>query len=840
MKRIIIFLFLLSACISLQAQSSDYLMGFERAELVQLSNGRSWTANQDPSVFTTLMNNHAIRDPYQGIQEDSLKWVYETAWEYRLIRHYTPLDTNKHLDFVVSGINTDADIFVNRIKVVSCHNQFRQYRVNVKPYMKGHDDTIAIRLYPSSIREKAQAAVLHDTLPGDERVFTRRAAYQYGWDFGPRFLDMTIGRFDLHSWNDFYLDDTWVRTVKADTAKAQLEISLDVYCAEPGNYKIGYEIEKAKAKSIHRQETLALKKGMNTLRFRQTIRHPKLWWCRGYGDPALYWLDLAVSDPHGISSGSRDLFGIRTIALEQAGKPDSAGFAFILNGVPVFAKGANVIPTDMFNPAHISEFKDHLPKLAAGMNMNMLRIWGGGVYANDYFMRDCDENGILVWQDLMFACAMYPGDTGFVNNVSEEVAYQVKRLRGHPSLALWCGNNEIEEGWYNWGWQKQYRYSIADSTRIWQDYQHLFREVIPGIIHKADPDHAYWPSSPSNGWGRTESMIRGDAHYWGVWWGMEPFSTYERKVPRFMSEYGFQSLPGLSTWKICCPDSMLYIGSPCLKAHQKHPAGYQTIDAYLARDLVVPQKLEDYIYASQFLQAWGVGKAVEAHRRARPYCMGTLFWQLNDCWPGATWSAIDYYGRRKYLAYHIRRLYEPKLISGFIKNRRYCISLINDEREACEGNLTVTLKTMDGRVIWKKELAARAPAAGVAEAWSFPVDSLLGNDSAGVYIDMKMTGGKDSLERIGYLVSPGRLKLQKPHITVKYAGRAFVISSDKLVPGLHMERKNNEGITIYENFTDLQPGGDIVIPGYNIKNKDWIFYSLYDLLKATVREPLKK
>lgn len=819
-------------------QSSDYFAGFETIELVQLSNGRHWPSQEDLSVVNTLLKNHVISNPYRGMKEDSLKWIGETTWEYRLTRDYTPLDGSTRLDLIIDGVSTDADVFVNKVKVLSCHNQFRRYTVNVKPYLKGRHDVVAIRLYPSSVREKKQAKVLKDTLPGDERVFTRRAAYLYGWDFGPRFLNMSIGSVSFHQWKNFYIDDAWVRTLKADTARAEIEINLDVHCERAGNYNISYEAggDEDNTKMVN----CMLARGMNTLRFKENITHPKLWWCHGYGYPYLHWLEVKVSEPGGGSSDFHKQFGIRTVELAQAGKPDSAGFAFILNGVPVFAKGANMIPADMFDPVYAPELRYHAPIHAANMNMNMLRVWGGGIYPGESFMRDCDEKGIMVWQDLMFACAMYPGDTAFVNNVAEEVKYQVKRLRGHASLALWCGNNEIEEGWSNWGWQKQYHYTAADSARIWHDYEHLFREVIPGIIHKADPDHAYWPSSPSNGWGHAESLARGDAHYWGVWWGMEPFSTYERKVPRFMSEYGFQSLPEMSTWKKCCPDSMLYIGSPCLKAHQKHPTGYQTIDAYLSRDLVVPKKLEDYIYASQFLQAWGIGKAIEAHRRARPYCIGTLFWQLNDCWPGVTWSALDYYGRRKYLYFQVKRLYEPRLISGYIKDKRYRISLINDLEKAWQGDLTVSLKKMDGTVIWSKSLPAMAPAGGVAEAWSFPVDSLFGNDSAAVYIDMQMELGRQKFQRIGNLVSPGRLKLQEPHITVKYTDRAFVLSTDRLALGVELSRIKDYYVRPFENFADLQPGEDLVIPDDNPKDNGWTFYSLYDLLKAPVREPLKK
>jgi beta-mannosidase len=270
----------------------------------------------------------------------------------------------------------------------------------------------------------------------------------------------------------------------------------------------------------------------------------------------------------------------------------------------------------------------------------------------------------------MFACAMYPGDSAFLSSVAAEVTDQVNRLKNHPSLALWCGNNEVDEGWKNWGWQKQYAYTKSDSSEIAQSYTKLFHEIIPQIIQKEDSGRYYHPSSPAIGWGRAESLTQQDAHYWGVWWGMEPFEIYEKKVGRFMSEYGFQGMPSVQTFKKFMPNYPAIFDSASFKNHQKHPTGYQTIAAYMERDYVVPQKFNDYVYVSQLLQARGMKTAMEAHLRASNTCMGTLFWQLNDCWPVTSWSSIDFYGNRKALFYQSKRSFAPILISFEYKEKK--------------------------------------------------------------------------------------------------------------------------------------------------------------------------
>ena len=408
---------------------------------------------------------------------------------------------------------------------------------------------------------------------------------------------------------------------------------------------------------VNHSEKITLQKGLNSYKTKLSVPDPKLWWPNGMGDQPLYQLDFQIESSNSVDS-QNVIFGIRQIELVQQKDSIGESFYFKINGKPFFAKGANYIPQDNF-PSRVPDEKYiQTIQTALDANMNMLRVWGGGIYEKDIFYDLCDQKGILVWQDFMFACTMYPGDSAFIENVRQEAIYQVKRLRNHPSIALWCGNNEVDEGWHNWGWQKALNYSASDSTEVWNNYLKIFEKILPEAVSLYSPYTPYIPSSPQNGWGRKESLTHGDAHYWGVWWGAEPFEIYEEKVGRFMSEYGFQGFPDLKTLDSCLLPEDRNLLSPALLNHQKHPRGMELIRTYMELEYKVPDEFEDYAYVSQLVQAYGIKKAIEAHRRAMPRCMGTLYWQLNDCWPVISWSSVDYYNRWKALHYFVRQAYQ--------------------------------------------------------------------------------------------------------------------------------------------------------------------------------------
>lgn len=353
--------------------------------------------------------------------------------------------------------------------------------------------------------------------------------------------------------------------------------------------------------------------------------------------------------------------------LVQEKDEHGASFYFKINGKPVYMKGANYIPADVFVTRTTKADYRKLLMMAKEANMNMLRVWGGGIYENDDFYNLCDSLGIYVWQDFMFAGQMVPGDDAFFENVKQEVKYQVKRLRHHKSIVLWCGNNEIDEAWNRWGWQKQFNINQKDSVKLWTDYKRLFRDSIPKWVKEVDPSRPYISTSPKYGWGVKNSFIEGDSHYWGVWWGNEDFETFENKTGRFVSEYGMQAMPNYESVLKYTNQEDRFLYSDILKNHQKANNGFQKLDVYLKSYLIDSARLsklsvEDYTYLTQCVQYYGFKNMILIHRSKSPYNMGTLLWQLNDCWPVASWSITDYYDRAPKAAwYAVKNAYQDVL-----------------------------------------------------------------------------------------------------------------------------------------------------------------------------------
>jgi len=360
---------------------------------------------------------------------------------------------------------------------------------------------------------------------------------------------------------------------------------------------------------------------------------------------------------------------------------------------------------------------------------------------------------------------MYPGDSAFVKNVREEVADNVMQLRNHPCIALWCGNNEIDEGWKNWSWQKQYNYSGTDSAKIYNDYKNLFGEIIPGIVTSLDA-RPYWESSPSIGWGHKESLTQGDSHYWGVWWGLEPFEVYEKKVGRFMSEYGFQGMPSLSTFRKFCDEKKLSLTSDAVKNHQKHPTGYETIQKYLERDYKQPKNFESYIYVSQLLQADGLKTAIEAHRRAMPYCMGTLFWQFNDCWPGTSWSCIDYFNNPKAVYYTVQKAYSKYHISAELKDGNITVTSLSDDTADTNAKFKISVIDFTGNILWSDSGKITLKKQSCDRFYPIVLEDMVRSISERrVFFKMElMVNDKQVSENAHYFVKPKDLLLDKTEI----------------------------------------------------------------------------
>ena len=458
----------------------------------------------------------------------------------------------------------------------------------------------------------------------------------------------------------------------------------------------------------------------------------------------------------------------RSVELRQNKDAHGISFEFFINGKPVFAKGVNWIPADFFPHRMTEERYRELLQACKDANINMIRVWGGGIYEPDIFYDLCDEMDIMVWQDFMFAGTLYPGDESFIENVKKEAIEQVVRLHRHPCIVLWCGNNEVKNGWDDWGWQANY--TPEQREQLDHDMHYLFDTLLADVVKTYGAGVPYIPTSPLWGWGHPECCTEGDSHYWGVWWGEQPFEMWYQKTGRFMSEYGFQSYPDLRTLQTVMPDTALYLGSPELNNHQKHARGVQIIDKAMNQYFHRPDNLEDYVYVSQLVQAYGIGMALEEHRRRSPYCMGTLIWQLNDCWPVASWSCIDYYGRRKALYYEMKRQFEPVIIAcDTMRDGKLPIYVVSDRINVgytLKCSLTLSLCRMDGTVIEEKitdylEVSGNRPVHFIDYAGAAQLDS---NDLRSCYLRIKC---HDITQKVKFFCYPGELKLPEAEINVR-------------------------------------------------------------------------
>ena len=814
-----ILLSLIFICYSVSSQNSYRNLSTENWTFNKQNESQKNKAKVPGTIHTDLFANKIIPDPFLGTNEKELQWIENENWEYETKFNLSKSELkNQNIEILFEGLDTYATVYLNGKLLLETDNMFRTWKAEVKQHLKIGENLLKIIFKSASNFGKEEAKKLLYTLPGDEKVFTRKAQYHYGWDWGPRFVTCGIYKpIKLHFWNDIQIENVRYEQDSLTDELALLNFVISLNCEKSGKYTL---------KINDKIQNLELKKGNNKVLILYGINNPRLWWCNGLGDANLYDFQINVSKKNKIIASKKLNIGLRTIELIQEKDEVGKSFYFKLNGKPVFMKGANYIPPDSFLPKVTDSIYNSIVQNAKKANMNMIRVWGGGVYADDAFYDSCDKNGILVWQDFMFACAMYPSDDKFLDNLKHEVIDNVNRLQNHPSIALWCGNNENDEGWHNWGWQKQYNYSEADSAKIWNGYKKLFHELIPQTLDSllAKEKNIYWPSSPSIGWGRKESLLQGDSHYWGVWWGMEPFEIYKKKIGRFMSEYGFQGMPSLETFSKFANSDNLNLNSEVVKAHQKHPTGYQTIQTYMERDYKVPTKFEDYIYVSQLLQAEGMKTAIEAHRRAKPYCMGSLFWQLNDCWPVTSWSSVDYFGNWKAFHYQAKRSFENILISVNEEENKYKVYIINDELISKEGKLVVQLLDFNGNILWDKNSEIRIDANTSNVYFEINPKEFEKFNLKQAVLNLKFHHAETHF----FFVKPKDLELKNPTIEIKSVGETLIeITTNSLAKNVFLKA---EEVNFNENYFDLLPNEKKIIKTSK-PAKDIKVMSLFDTMK---------
>lgn len=648
-----------------------------------------------PSVIQAdLYENDYIPHPYLSNVEPQLLWIPQREWTYTLNFKAEDYILNEDVvELVFEGLDTYADVWFNGKHVLYSDNMFRTYSCDVKDLIK-EENNIKIKFHPfDKVRDS-----LIETYPlrfPEKYAVMRKAAYQNGWDWAPRYMNMGIWQpVYLKAWTRSTICSASVITNEIQDDKAELFfeacINADV------DHSITLQLFQEDVKIL--DERIELTTGTNYYSFPFEITNPKLWYPNELGEQNFYSFNVKMvdHDKEKIIEERNITMGIRTIEMVE--EPDSIGTAFYfkVNGTPLYMKGANYIPEEMITSwMSRDKTKKLLEECVGDAHMNMLRIWGGGIYPPDYFFEICDSLGILVWQDFMFAGSTYPYTDEYINNVREEAKKHVIRLKNHPSLALWCGNNEVSEGYYNWGWQKSMNWSDEDYKEMKEGYDKLFEEMLDEVVKTYDKSRPYWPSSPKNGWGRAASLTEGDVHYWGVWWGELPYEMYLEKVGRFNSEFGYQSYPSMMTLNMI--DDNLDFNNEVIQAHQKHNRGEKLIMDHVVKYFGEPKDFEDYVYLSQLSQAYGMDVAISAQRRSRPRSMGSLYWQLNDAWPSISWSSIDYYGNKKALHYKLNELYSPILLGLDDKgDDTFNVWISNDLQRDIACRVRVIVEDMEG------------------------------------------------------------------------------------------------------------------------------------------------
>ncbi|SMO52427.1 beta-mannosidase [Solitalea koreensis] len=770
------------------------------------------------TVHTDLLANKQIPDPFFRNNEKEVQWVEKKDWVYETsFKADNLMARYDNIDLSFDGLDTYADVFLNDSLILRSDNMFVGHTLEVKHFLKPGDNKLRIVFHspinyvmPTYNASRIKYPADNDQSDIKLSIFTRKAPYSFGWDWGPRLVTSGIWKpVKLHGWNGVKIENAYIQQLRLTNAVAQLNADLELNADRTESVKIKVSSPEGAFADVYVNQRVT--PGTQHARVAFSIKNPKKWWPYGLGDQKLYTVQLEAIGSKG-SAKKEERIGLRTIQVVN--EPDSIGESFYVkvNGIPVFMKGANYVPADSFLPRVNKEKLENLLNDVKASNMNMLRIWGGGVYESDDFYNLADEKGILIWQDFMFACTMYPSNEAFLKNVKGEAEYNIKRLRNHASLALWCGNNEIAVAWKNWGWQKSYNYSQTDSLELINGYKKVFNELLPQAVKNLDINRFYFPSSPISNWGSKADFKKGDNHFWGVWHAEMPFEEYNTHIPRFMSEYGFQSFPDIITVKQFAQPEDYNISSEVMKTHQKSYKGNGLIKKYMEMYYREPKDFESFLYLGQVLQAEGIKTAIEAHRRNKPYCMGTLYWQLNDCWPVASWSSIDYFGRWKALQYFAKKAYSPLLINPYIENGNLKVYLISDELKDRKAELSLRLIDFSGNTVWSKKLPILVEANKSKVYYSEDLKSISSKFDAKKHVlaaQLNVDGQLVSSNLL-FLDKIKNIELPKPtlkvNIETKEKGYVLKISTDVLAKNVYLLLPTDKDSFFSDNYFDLLPG----------------------------------
>ena len=815
------------------AQALDHGWQFRQVTASAGQGENGWLPATVPGdVHLDLLANKKIPDPFYRDNEAKLQWIENESWEYQLSFEVKPeLIARANVDLVFDGLDGAADVFVNGAKLLSADNSFRIWRVPVKSHL--HAGTNLLRVvFPSPIKAAAAVAAgdpwQHRTKV-EAKTYIRKPAYEYGWDWGPRFVTSGIWKpVRLEAWNGVRIADFAIhqRDVSKDVAHldAEVEIEADarVENAGPANVIVKFSDN---GKPVMAYAKVNFHAGLNVIDLPIEIQKPKLWYPAGYGEQPLYEFTASVASTEQGIDERKIKTGLRSIVLHRELDTWGRSFEFIVNGIPVFAKGADVIPFDSFPNRVTTANYRRILQSARDANMNMIRHWGGGYYESDEFYAICDELGIMIWEDFMFGNDWQPGTYAFKLNIEAEAEDQVRRLRNHPSIVIWCGNNETESAF---GWAPRPGLPADVKFQMWQDYLTEFSGILPRVVARLAPETPYWPSSPSADYEPLSVHYQsGDQHDWSVWHGRVPFTEYEKHHWRFVTEYGFQSFPEMRTVEsFTQPEDRTGIFTPVMLAHQKNNEGNSIIQDYTAKDYPAPKDFPSFLYVSQVLQAEGIKIGAEHWRRSRPETMGSIFWQLNDCWPVASWSSIDYYGRWKALQYYARRFYAPILVSPHVEGSLK-VYIVSDRVWTEPATLRVRLMDFDGKVLLEESHEIKVAPLTSKVYLDWPLKKLTdagAADTSRVFIVAELTAdGKQISRNLAYLapvkgvhLKPAQLKVDTTGAKDNYRIR---ITSPVLARSVYLSFGDLD-VQVSDNYFDLLPGETVEIKATSTASLD--------------------
>lgn len=782
------------------------------------------------SVYHDLLTAGRIPDPfYRDNETEALKLMeYDFHYSRAFQVDGELLDCGAVL-LRCEGLDTLAAVYINGAEAGRADNMHRVWEFDVKDLLREGENNIAVHFASPTkfIRESYAADPADGTADAMEGFPSLRKAHcMFGWDWGPRLPDAGIWRdISLLGVDTARIRDVLVKQFHED-GRAALEIDTHIARLTDASAEVRV--------SVTAPDGTVLTGVGETCRIE--VPDPRLWWPAGYGGQPLYRVEAEL-----VSGGTRlDVWsrriGLRTMTVSRVKSEHGESFSHCVNGVDVFAMGMDYIPEDNLLPRVTPERTRRLLEDARAANVNTIRVWGGGYYPDDYFYDICDELGLLVWQDFMFACAVYNLTEAFEETITAEFVDNIRRLRSHPSLALWCGNNEMEQFAGSGMWIRAMRQK--------SDYIKMFQYIIPKVLKKEDPQAFYWPSSPSSGGDFDEpgDPSRGDVHDWDVWHGLKPFTDYRNYLFSYVSEFGFQSFPCMETIASFTLPEDRNIFSYIMEKHQRNATANGRIVTYLSQTYLYPATLDKLVYASQLLQAQAMQYGVEHWRRNRGRCMGAVIWQLNDCWPVASWAGIDYFGRWKALQYYAKRFFAPVLVScheeGLVDQEDISVNTEHiDPRKTARLNVSnETMEAFAGRIDW----SLRRPDASVIEEGSFdvavpalaavwlPEQDFTKYGPYDCYYAYRLTdrAGRTVGEGSVLFCAPKHFRFQDPGLTVRLEGDEAVVTASAYARSVEVQC--GPDVLLEDNYFDMN-GGERRVKILRGEAKDAAVRSVYDI-----------